>query len=137
MNQTTTRRQRSSAGAETINVLVVEGFEPVAKIVCRTLEGVGCDVWLAESGEVALELLPEHNWHVLVIDLSLPGISGLELLRRRDWALPAILMSAEGMDSCGPELSALNAVWLRKPFTHARLVELVPAADRHQARRSI
>jgi CheY-like chemotaxis protein len=110
---------------DTIDVLVVDDYPAVADMVCRTLEAVGCDVWLADSGETALELIPEHSWDVLVTDLNMPGISGLELLRRRDAHLPAILMSAEAITDIRFELKALDAAWLKKPFSAAQLIELV------------
>jgi CheY-like chemotaxis protein len=110
---------------DTIDVLVVDDYPTVADMVCRTLEAVGCDVWLADSGETALELIPEHSWDVLVTDLNMPGISGLELLRRRDAHLPAILMSAEAITDIRFELKALDAAWLKKPFSAAQLIELV------------
>ena len=64
--------------------------------------------------------MPENDWDVLVADLDLPGISGLDLLRLRDPTLPAILMSAQELDGIAFELAFLDAVWLRKPFSPAK-----------------
>jgi DNA-binding NtrC family response regulator len=69
--------------------------------------------------------LPENDWNVLVADLDLPGISGLDLLRLRDPTLPAILMSEQELDGIAFELAFLDAVSLRKPFSPAKLIELV------------
>jgi CheY-like chemotaxis protein len=125
MNHSREPQQRFTAIGDTISVLVVEDYSAVADIVCQVLESAGCDVWLAASGEVALELLPEHRWDMLVADLNMPGVSGLDLLRLRDPTLPAILMSAGEINGIAFELRFLNAVWLQKPFTPAKLIDLV------------
>jgi DNA-binding response OmpR family regulator len=125
MNQKRQSQRLFAARSETISVLVVEDSPALGDLVCRALESAGCEAWLAVSGEAALELLPENDWDVLVADLDLPGISGLDLLRLRDPTLPAILMSAQELDGIEFELAFLDAVWLRKPFSPAKLIELV------------
>jgi two-component system response regulator GlrR len=109
-------------------VLVVEDYPAVADVVCTILERVGCDVWAAYSAETALELLPEAEWDLLITDWRMPGLSGLELLRRRDMTVPAILMSAGQPEGILFELHALNAVWLQKPFSPSQLIDLVVAS---------
>jgi CheY-like chemotaxis protein len=116
-----------------IQVLVVDDYPAVADVIYLMLDSVGCDVWLADSAEAALQLLPEHDWDVLVTDLNMPGLSGLELLRLRDRELPAILMGAGEQNGMSLELKFLNAAWLQKPFSEAQLIELVlSAADRRR-----
>jgi CheY-like chemotaxis protein len=111
-----------------IRVLVVDDYPAVAEVIYLMLDSVGCDVWLADSTETALQLLPERDWDVLVTDLKMPGLSGLELLRLRDRELPAILMGAGEQNGMSLELRFLNAAWLQKPFSEAQLVDLVLSA---------
>jgi CheY-like chemotaxis protein len=117
VNQNNQLQQLSWPTVESIAVLVVDDYPAVAEIVRAMLESAGCYVWLADSAE--------RDWDVLVTDLQMPGLSGLDLLRRRDPTLPAILMSAQQMNGIGFELRRLNAVWLQKPFSPAQLIELV------------
>ncbi len=125
MNQNNQLQQLSWPVIDSIAVLVVDDYPAVAEVVRKMLESAGCDVWLADSAESALELLSERHWDVLVTDLQMPGLSGLDLLRKRDPTIPAILMSAQQMNGIGFELRRLNAVWLQKPFSPAQLIELV------------
>jgi CheY-like chemotaxis protein len=119
--------QRMFASEDAPAVLIVEDHPGVADAVRRILEAIGCDVWVAYSAEAALELLPEARWDLLITDWHMPGLSGLDLLRRRDARLPAILMSARRPDGILFQLQASNAVWLQKPFLPTQLIDLVVA----------
>jgi DNA-binding NtrC family response regulator len=132
MNQIQELQQLLRPASETMTVLVVDDYPGVADVVRTMLESIGCEVWLAASAESALELLPQRDWDVLVTDLHMPGLSGLDLLRRRDPALPAILMSAQELHGLAFELRRLNAVSLQKPFSPAQLIELVLNAGHGQ-----
>lgn len=115
-------------------VLVVDDYAPVAEVVSRILEAAGFNVWVTSSAESALELLTESRWDVLVTDLNMPGLSGMDLLRRRDVELPAVLMSAAEAYGIDFALRSLNAVWLQKPFVPAQLINLVASAANRPAR---
>lgn len=126
MNQVA-NAQRMFASEDAPTVLIVEDHPGVADAVCTILEAIGCDVWIAHSAEAALELLPEARWDLLITDWHMPGLSGLDLLRRRDATLPAILMSAGQPDGVLLQLQASNAVWLQKPFLPTQLIDMVVA----------
>jgi DNA-binding response OmpR family regulator len=114
-------------------VLVVDDYPALADVVCTMLESAGYDVWAAESAEAALRLLSDARWDALVTDLNMPGLSGMDLLRRRDIELPAVLMSAQEPHGLIFELRSLNAVWLQKPFSPAQLINLVAKAARRSS----
>lgn len=64
-------------------VLVVDDMEIVCRSVKRTLEALGCSVFSAGDGGEALKILAENPRISLVVsDIDMPGMSGLELLRR-------------------------------------------------------
>jgi DNA-binding response OmpR family regulator len=134
MDQMTQSGQRLEAPIFVVDapsVLVVDDDAPVAEVVSMMLEAAGFSVRVTSSAESALALLRENHWDVLVTELNMPGLSGMDLLRRRDVELPAVLMSAAEAHGVDIALRWLNAVWLQKPFTPAQLINvLVNAANR-------
>ena len=131
MNQVThTRRILCSVDTAPM-ALVVDDYPTLADVVCTMLESAGYDAWSAVSAEAALQLMSEARWDVLVTDLNMPRLSGMDLLRRRDSNLPAVLMSAQEPGGLIFELRSLNAVWLQKPFSPSQLINLVGKAVHH------
>ncbi|GIJ55868.1 DNA-binding response regulator [Virgisporangium aurantiacum] len=107
-------------------VLVVDDDPIVADVVCRYLEQDGCQVRLAGTGEQALAAAAAEPPDLVVLDLMLPGIDGLEVLRRlrgRDPALPVVLLTALGDEPdrvLGLERGADD--YVAKPFSPRELV---------------
>jgi len=90
-------------------------------------------VLAASDGEEGLELLYEHNPDVVVLDVGLPGLSGLDVLRdlRRTSDVPVIILSAAGDDTDqvrGLELGADD--YLVKPFSSLALMAHIKAVLR-------
>jgi CheY-like chemotaxis protein len=65
-----------------IHILVVEDNEDTRRILGAYLEHLGATVTLARSGGEALSILTELRPHVILSDISMPGIDGFEFLRR-------------------------------------------------------
>lgn len=63
-------------------VLVVEDEEDIAFPLVRTLEREGYDVIRVDSGEVALDYIDGHDTDVMILDLGLPGMDGLEVCQK-------------------------------------------------------
>ena len=63
-------------------ILVVEDHPQIGRAVCLILEAEGHDVTLVASGEQALSFLDGPRPRLVLLDVSLPGISGLDVLRR-------------------------------------------------------
>jgi DNA-binding response OmpR family regulator len=107
-------------------VLVVDDDPIVADVVCRYLEQDGCQVRLAATGEQAVASAADEPPDLVVLDLMLPGIDGLEVLRRlrgRDPALPVVLLTALGDEPdrvLGLERGADD--YVAKPFSPRELV---------------
>jgi DNA-binding NtrC family response regulator len=128
VNTMTRTKRRLDSVHHAPTVLIVDDYPAVGELARMILEAVGYDVWIAESAEAALQLLPEARWDALVTDLNMPGLSGMHLLRRRDPAVPAVLMSAQAPYGLILELRHLNAVWLQKPFSPSQLIDSVESA---------
>jgi len=63
-------------------ILVVDDEESIRSLLSEALATAGYEVLTAGSGEEALELLGSENLQVMLLDLKLPGMDGLELCRR-------------------------------------------------------
>jgi DNA-binding NtrC family response regulator len=112
-------------------VLIVDDDPNVCLTVREALQPLGCAIATAGTGEEALEDLKGDSYTVLLLDLKLPGMDGLEVLRRLREISPAarpILMTAHGRVADAVEAMKLGAVdFLQKPFTPAELRRTVAA----------
>lgn len=108
-------------------VLVVDDEPHIGRIVQMRLEQGPFEVRLAETGASALAVLAEEPVDLLILDLMLPGMSGVEVLRtiRSDpqlAALPCLVLTAVGQDEPIREVMALGvSEVMTKPFSPRRL----------------
>ena len=105
-------------------VLVVDDDETVRDVVRRYLELAGHDVVLADDGEQALVMITERMPDLVVLDLMLPGIDGLEVCRRirGHSAVPVIMLTALGEEEhriTGLRIGADD--YVSKPFSPREL----------------
>jgi DNA-binding response OmpR family regulator len=110
--------------------LVVEDEEPFAQLVRSYLEREGFEVDTAADGETAVELARERSPDVIVLDLMLPGIDGVEACRRiRSFSDAYVVMltaRAEEADKL-VGLSTGADDYVTKPFSPAELVARIRA----------
>ncbi len=113
----------------TAKVLVVEDDQDLREALTDTLELAGCAVVQADSGESALALLPDHYVDMVISDVNMGGMDGLELLkqlRRHYPQLPVLLITAFGSIERSVEAMRAGAVdYLVKPFKPQLLLETV------------
>ena len=121
----------AAAGART--VLVVDDEPMIADIVARYLRAAGYHTVVARDGEEALRLSDLHRPDLVVLDVMLPGIDGLEVMSRLRRRRPAavLLLTARGEHDdriAGLRLGADD--YLSKPFFPGELVARVQAVLR-------
>ena len=113
-------------------VLVVDDDAAVGSLVAAILRRARIEVGVVADGQAALERLAAGSWQLVLTDMTMPGLSGLDLLRAaeaRGHRVPFLVMSA----FLDPELERRLcedpgvAGILRKPFDIARLVDDVKA----------
>jgi DNA-binding response OmpR family regulator len=124
-----------SAGLQRGTVLVVDDEPTIGEVVCRYLQRAGYETHVALDGVEAVEAAAERDPDLVVLDLMLPGLDGLEAMRRirangtRRTAI--ILLTARGEESdrvIGLRLGADD--YIVKPFSPAELVARVDAVLR-------
>jgi len=114
-------------------VLAVDDEQPMLRALSANLRARGYDVDLADSGEQALELAARHRPDAVILDLGLPGMSGLDVIRGlRGWTdTPIIVLSAR--DAQEEKVAGLDAGaddYVTKPFEMEELFARLRAALR-------
>jgi DNA-binding NtrC family response regulator len=120
--------------SEPLQVLVADDEPNMRKVLRAMLEHDGYDVHLAEDGAVALEVLADHHVDILITDLRMPEIDGMELLKRvhasRE-SMPVIMITAHGTVDTAVEAIKIGAFdYITKPFDRKALREIVAKAAR-------
>ena len=121
-------------------ILVVDDEEDILELLRFNLSREGCQVFCASSGEEALRLVRSEIPDLIVLDLMLPGIDGLEVTRRlkgdpNTKYLPIVMLTAKGEEAdivTGLELGADD--YVTKPFSPRILVARVRAVLRRNAK---
>ncbi|HEX3561661.1 MAG TPA: response regulator transcription factor [Solirubrobacterales bacterium] len=109
-----------------MRILIVEDERPIAEFVQRGLEAEGYSVACAYDGEEGLTLAQTGDYALVVLDVLLPKLSGLEVIkgiRERDEAIPVIMLTALAETDdivTGLDLGASD--YLTKPFAFAELL---------------
>ena len=106
-------------------VLVVEDDAPVRNLISTTLKTRGYEYLIARNGESAIMEASSHNPDVVLLDLGLPDIDGVDVIKKiRTWSeMPIIVISARAEDK--DKIDALDAGaddYLTKPFSVEELL---------------
>ena len=118
-------------------ILVVDDEPRIVELARDYLEHAGFRVITANDGRAALDVARHHRPDLIVLDLGLPGLDGLDVTRelRRDGSLPIVMVTArdDELDKLlGLELGADD--YLTKPFSPRELVARVKAVLRRTDR---
>lgn len=110
-------------------LLVVDDEPNMRSVLTDILETEGHEVVACEEAEEALALLKREQFDVAILDLNLPGISGLEMMRRlkdRNPPLPIIMITAFGTVDAAVEAMRLGAYdFIIKPFDVNRIIQTI------------
>ena len=113
-------------------ILVVDDERHMRELCRRNLSAAGHEVTVAESGAKALEVFTGDNFDLVLTDLMMPGMSGLELLvnvLERDPEMACVMMTAQATIETAVEAIKRGAYnYVSKPFTSDELVTLVESA---------
>ncbi|AKO91110.1 MULTISPECIES: response regulator transcription factor [Priestia] len=121
----------------TQNILIIEDEEKIARVISLELEYEGYQSDIATSGKEGLELFQKGNWDLILLDVMLPELNGMEVLRRirsTDTYTPVILITAR--DSVVDKVNGLDQGandYITKPFQIEELLARIRACLRTNA----
>jgi two-component system KDP operon response regulator KdpE len=115
-------------------ILIVDDENAIRRFLRTSLTAHGYDVFEAANGEDAIFQAVNIQPDILILDLGLPGISGLEVIKRiREWSdVPIIVLSVKERDADKIEVLDAGADdYLTKPFSIGELTARIRVALRH------
>jgi two-component system response regulator VicR len=120
-------------------ILVIEDEQPIAQILCFNLEKEGYEVIVAHDGESGLQLALQESPDLILLDLMLPGMDGMEVCKmiRKHEDMPILMLTAKDSELdkvLGLELGADD--YITKPFSNRELLARVKANLRRQMKRA-
>ena len=119
------------------SILVVDDEKEIVRALSRSLSAHGYTVFTARSGEEAIEEVARHRPDLMLLDLMLPGISGLDVCRqvRTESSVPILVLSVKETEHDKVEALDLGADdYIQKPFGMNEVLARVRVALRHVAR---
>jgi two-component system KDP operon response regulator KdpE len=120
-------------------VLIVDDERPIRRFLRVSLASHGFEVLEAENGQETFNILTSRHPDLVILDLSLPDMDGIEILKRlREWSeTPVIILSVR--DNEEEKIKALDAGaddYLTKPFSVGELTARIRTALRHYQKSS-
>lgn len=110
-------------------ILIVDDEKNIRLTLSQSLEQLGVEIGAAVNGEEALAKLKKKEFGLILLDLKMPGIDGMEVLRQVTKIRPdirIIIITAHGTIESAVEAMKLGAVdFIQKPFTPSEIRELV------------
>src|SRR5260221_5915308 len=119
------------------SILVVDDEKEIVRALSRSLSAHGYTVFIARSGEEAIEEVARHRPDLMLLDLMLPGISGLDVCRqvRTESSVPILVLSVKETEHDKVEALDLGADdYIQKPFGMNEVLARVRVALRHVAK---
>lgn len=115
-------------------ILIVEDEQNISNFISTVLAANGYDVLIAETGAHALSMITSHCPDLIVLDLGLPDMDGMNILREvRSWSnLPVVVVSARTHEQ--DKVAALDMGaddYIEKPFGTSELLARIRTAIRH------
>ncbi|MCA9298434.1 MAG: response regulator [Phycisphaerales bacterium] len=112
-------------------ILLADDEPHITAVVARRLEGAGFETRVVQDGEEALRVVPEYAPDLVITDLQMPCMSGLEMATKlfeapETSSIPVIMLTGRGYVLDEAELATTNIRELMsKPFSARRILECV------------
>lgn len=114
-----------------MRILIIEDDERITGFLKRGLEGEGHAADIALNGETGLELVGMRSYDVILLDVYLPGMNGMDVckeLRRRRLMTPVLMMTAKDSPDVQQEAVRVGVNdYLPKPFSFELLLAKIEA----------
>ena len=112
------------------HILVVDDEPQITRVLRTALDAQGYDIRVANDGEMALEIMKDWTPHLIITDLSMPRLDGVELCRRVRTVSPLPILVLSVRDQERQKIEALDAGaddYITKPFSMNELLARVRA----------
>ena len=112
-------------------IMIVDDVTSIRQIVSKVFQDVGYQVTEAAKGEEALDLAKIKRVHLVITDVEMPGMSGLELIKelrelKSYKTTPILILARDASDVNIKKAESLGASgFIEKPFTPERLLSVV------------
>ncbi|PLX84511.1 MAG: response regulator [Desulfuromonas sp.] len=112
-------------------ILAVDDSKSILQMVSFTLQGAGYQVEVAADGQAALEMATRKNYSLVITDLNMPRLNGLELIKSLRGKpqyrfTPLLMLTTEASPAFKTQGKAAGATgWLVKPFDPQQLLGVV------------
>lgn len=116
-------------------ILIVDDDPAILRLLSTNLKARGYEIYTAVDGEESLEAVQKDFIDLIILDLMMPKVDGVEVCRRiRQWSdVPIIILSARGDENDKVKCLELGADdYLTKPFGIAELLARIKTAFRHR-----
>jgi two-component system KDP operon response regulator KdpE len=117
------------------HILIVDDDPAILRLLSTNLKARGYEIFTATDGEESLEAVQKDFVDLIILDLMMPKVDGVEVCRRiREWSdVPIIILSARGDEGDKVKCLELGADdYLTKPFGIAELMARIKTAFRHR-----
>ncbi len=117
------------------SILIVDDDPAILRLLSMNLKARGYEIFTATNGEESLEAVQKDFIDLIILDLMMPKVDGVEVCRRvREWSdVPIIILSARGDENDKVKCLELGADdYLTKPFGIAELMARIKTAFRHR-----
>jgi two-component system, OmpR family, KDP operon response regulator KdpE len=117
------------------HILIVDDDPAILRLLSTNLKARGYEIFTATDGEESLEAVQKDFVDLIILDLMMPKVDGVEVCRRiREWSdIPIIILSARGDENDKVKCLELGADdYLTKPFGIAELMARIKTAFRHR-----
>ncbi|HWJ88694.1 MAG TPA: response regulator [Pelagibacterium sp.] len=114
-----------------MRVLTVDDSRTILAMLHHTLTNAGFEVLQAENGQVGLDVLGREDVDVVITDINMPVMDGIEFIRRvratgRHQSLPILILTTEtSQDKRDQGRAAGGTGWIVKPFDPEKLISVI------------
>ena len=122
-----------------VKIMIIEDEDAISNFIATTLKANTYAPLVAKTASEALSMIPSHCPDLILLDLGLPDMDGIEILKKiREWSsTPVIVVSARGEESDKVEALDLGADdYIAKPFGTSELLARIRTALRHSMKNS-
>jgi len=128
----------SEHAAVAFSILIADDNPLMQELVLTILLGAGCEIELAENGQIALAKLEKADFDLIIMDNHMPVMTGIEAIKvirsREDWKrfIPILSLTADASDGSREGCASAGAnVYMAKPFKVDRFLAAVTTLARY------